>query len=78
MRIYRVNPSGIRFQNYASRAPSFEGVYTCRLPDSNGNTLDINIAYYRTYPSKYIYINSILNIIIKTLYTFSFYIHFFN
>ena len=69
--VYRRNPSGISFKNSALQAPRYEGIYTCRLPDSNGNILDINIAYYRRCSSKYNTL--ILNIIIIIIYTFYFF-----
>ena len=52
--IQREIPSGIQFQNHVYNAPYYQGVYTCQLPDSNGNILNIYIAYYTTEPSMYI------------------------
>ena len=48
------NPSRIRLRNYANNAPTYEGIYTCQLPDSNGNILNINIGYYADDPRMFI------------------------
>ena len=40
-------------QNYLSS--SEEGIYTCRMPDSAGRNIDVNVGIYRHgYPSKFI------------------------
>ena len=55
MKVSRIiNPSGIRLRNYATNTPSYEGIYTCQLPDSNGNILNINIGYYDDDPRMFI------------------------
>ena len=54
--IRRLIPSGIRFRNYISLTPHIDGIYTCQLPDSNGNILNISIAYYSSDPSKFLHL----------------------
>jgi len=38
--ITRINPSGIRVQSYQDTDPNSWGIFTCQLPDSNGNTIE--------------------------------------
>ena len=45
--VERLEHSGIHIQLRNSQA---QGIYTCRLPDSSGNVLDISIGLYRDLP----------------------------
>ena len=44
--VRRISPSGIQFQNNNNRLRISTGIYTCRLPDSNGKILDFNLGVY--------------------------------
>ena len=61
MSVYRVNPSGIHFYNYRSYTIDYYGIYTCELPDTEGNTLEISVGIYSSIPSMIIvsYITSL-------------------
>ena len=52
--IRRISPSGIQFQNNNYRLPVYTGIYTCRLPDSNGKILDFNLGVYTSARGMYI------------------------
>ena len=46
--IEQVSPSGLHFKNMRYYTPP-QGIYTCRMPDSNGNTLEMSFGLY--YPN---------------------------
>ena len=60
MEVQRKSPSGIQVRSYTYRNPSLEGVYTCQLPDSNGNILNLNIAYYTDDLRMFIFLKKIV------------------
>ena len=41
------NPGLIHVRSYRTLSMSYQGVYTCRIPDENGNLVDINVGLYR-------------------------------
>ena len=45
------HPGSVQFRNRVSTEPDLtaddEGVYSCRIPDENGNDVDVNIGVYR-------------------------------
>ena len=43
--IEQVSPSGLHFWNSRYYTPP-QGIYTCRMPDSNGNTLEMSFGLY--------------------------------
>ena len=49
--IDRITPSGIRIRNYYYETPDIWGIFTCELPDSEGNTVDTSIGIYSSMPS---------------------------
>ena len=51
--IGRINPSGIRIRSYSTRTPDVWGIFTCELPDSEGNTVETSIGIYSSMPSIY-------------------------
>ena len=53
--IFREGYSGIRLRNYAHYQPSYFGISTCEIPDSEGNTLETSIGIYSSMPSEFIY-----------------------
>ena len=55
--IHRISPSGIQFQNNNNRLPVYTGIYTCRLPDSNGKIIDLNLGVYTSARGMYIITN---------------------
>ena len=44
--------SGIRINNYGSLTPDIWGIFTCEIPDSEGNTVETSIGIYSSMPSK--------------------------
>ena len=52
--VRRLRPLGIQFQNNNNRLRVNTGIYTCRLPDSNGKILDINLGVYTSARGMYI------------------------
>ena len=50
---YRTGYSGIRLRNYRYDTPIYYGIFTCELPDSEGNTLHTSIGIYTSMPSKH-------------------------
>ena len=53
--------SGVRIRSYSSRTPYIWGIFTCEIPDSEGNTVETSIGIYSSMPSKlyiflYVYI----------------------
>ena len=61
-----ISPSGIQFQNNNYRLRVNTGIYTCRLPDSNGKILDFNLGVYTSAISMYII--TILDVFNVTFY----------
>ena len=51
--ISRSIPSGIRIHTYSSYRPRSYGIFTCVLPDSEGNTIDTSIGIYSSTPSMF-------------------------
>ena len=52
--MFRVNPSGIQIKitnNIYRYRYYYTGIYTCELPDSEGNTLEASIGIYESLPS---------------------------
>ena len=45
-KVGRINPSGIRIRSYGYGAPDIWGIFTCELPDSEGNTVETSIGIY--------------------------------
>ena len=43
--IEQVSPSGLHFKNSRYYNPP-QGIYTCRMPDSDGNTLEMSFGLY--------------------------------
>ena len=41
------NPGLIQVSSYTTLYASYQGVYTCRIPDETGNFVDINVGLYR-------------------------------
>jgi len=41
------NPGLIQVSSYTTLQTSYQGVYTCRIPDETGKFLDINVGLYR-------------------------------
>ena len=41
------NPGLIHVRSYRILSVSYQGVYTCRIPDETGSLLDINVGLYR-------------------------------
>ena len=41
------NPGLIQVSSYTTLQKSYQGVYTCRIPDETGKFLDINVGLYR-------------------------------
>ena len=48
---FTVHPSGIQIIISNSTRRYYSGIYTCVLPDSEGNTLEASIAIYEIFPS---------------------------
>ena len=69
--VRRLSPSGIQFNNTNNRLRVNTGIYTCRLPDSNGKILDINIGVYTSATGMYII--TILGVFNVTYYTLCFF-----
>ena len=44
--------SGVRIRSYSSRTPDIWGIFTCEIPDSEGNTVETSIGIYSSMPSK--------------------------
>ena len=53
--VFREGYSGIRIRNYAHYQPNIYGIFTCEIPDSEGNTLETSIGIYSSMPSEFIY-----------------------
>ena len=51
IRVERLNPSGIHFEDIYNYYLDLFGIYTCELPDSEGNTLEASIGIYDSFPS---------------------------
>ena len=51
MSVFRTSPSGINMYNRYYYYPGYYGIYTCELPDSEGNTLEASIGIYSSTPS---------------------------
>ena len=49
--VERMDPSGIRIRSYRYYNPYIWGIFTCELPDSEGNTVDTSIGIYSSMPS---------------------------
>ena len=41
------NPGLIQVSSYTTLQTSYQGVYTCRIPDETGKFVDINVGFYR-------------------------------
>ena len=41
------NPGLINVRSYRTLYASYQGVYTCRIPDETGSIVDINVGLYR-------------------------------
>ena len=52
--VSRTNPSGIRIYSYYRYEPDIWGIFTCELPDSEGNTVETSIGIYSSMPSMYV------------------------
>ena len=52
--IFRDGYSGIRVRSYSSSTPDYYGIFTCELPDSEGNTLYTSIGIYSYMPSEFV------------------------
>lgn len=50
--VRREGYSGIRIRNYHTYTPSSWGIFTCKMPDSEGNMIENSIGVYHTMPSK--------------------------
>ena len=48
--VVRQNPSGVRIYSYTTRTPDIWGIFTCELPDSEGNTVETSIGIYSSMP----------------------------
>ena len=44
--------SGVRIRSYSYNTPSIWGIFTCEIPDSEGNTVETSIGIYSSMPSK--------------------------
>ena len=53
--ITRTNPSGMRVRSYQDNIPYSWGVFTCRLPDSNGKIIETSIGVYPRMPGIFMY-----------------------
>ena len=42
------NPGLIQVSSYTTLHTSYQGVYTCRIPDETGKLVDINVGLYRS------------------------------
>ena len=51
--IGRVGYAGVRIRSYSSHTPTIWGVFTCVIPDSEGNTIEISIGIYSSLPSEF-------------------------
>ena len=49
--IGRITSSGIRIRSYRYDTPDIWGIFTCELPDSEGNTVEASIGIYSSMPS---------------------------
>ena len=65
--IFREGYSGIRLRNYGYNQPSYFGISTCELPDSEGNTLETSIGIYSSMPSEFIYCTAIIWAVYSTV-----------
>ena len=45
------SPGGLHIRNHFNHRP-YGGVYTCRMPDSNDNIIEMSIAMYTSQPSQ--------------------------
>ena len=52
--VERYGYAGVRLRNYRYNTPSVWGIYTCQLPDSEGNMLETNIGIYSSMPSQFL------------------------
>ena len=50
--INRLTNSGIRLRSYSTSTPDLFGIFTCELPDSEGNTVETSIGIYSSTPSE--------------------------
>ena len=41
------NPGLIHVRSYRTLYATYQGVYTCRIPDETGNIMDISVGLYR-------------------------------
>ena len=44
--------SGVRIRSYYWNTPDIWGIFTCEIPDSEGNTVETSIGIYSSMPSK--------------------------
>ena len=44
--------SGVRIRSYRHDTPNIWGIFTCEIPDSDGNTVETSIGIYSSMPSK--------------------------
>ena len=47
----QVNPGGLFIRNHFNHRP-YGGMYTCRMPDSNEDIIEMSIAIYSSLPSQ--------------------------
>ena len=52
--IQRTGYGGVRMHNYYDYTPDIWGIFTCQLPDSEGNTLETSIGIYSSMPSTFL------------------------
>ena len=52
--IYRLTNSGVRLRSYSTSGPDIFGIFTCELPDSEGNTVETSIGIYSSTPSEFL------------------------
>ena len=45
--------SGVRIRSYRYDTPDIWGIFTCEIPDSEGNTVETSIGIYSSMPSKH-------------------------
>ena len=44
--------NGVSIHNYRYNTPSIWGIFTCEMPDSEGNTVETSIGIYSSMPGK--------------------------
>lgn len=50
--VSRQSPAGIRLTSTRTSTPDIWGIFTCEIPDRNGNVLETSIGVYSSMPSE--------------------------